>query len=237
MRYRMSEEEVLECVNEAVVRGYPAIALQAGEIESEKNTAFYERILRALPKELEVTLSLGEQTREVYARWKEAAGNRVLRYLLRIESSNKVLYEKIHPKECSFERRVKALRDLKELKYITGSGVMIGLPGQTKADLERDLTFFEEMKLDMVGMGPYIPVPNSPMPSCTLSVKERLELSLWMISEVRRKMPKINIVAATALDALDPKGREMGLKAGANVVMPILTPEKYATSYNLYPGK
>ena len=237
LRYRMSEHEVLDLADEAIRRGYPAIALQAGEIESEANTAFYERILRALPEGLEVTLSLGEQTRETYARWKAAAGSRVLRYLLRIETSNKALYAKIHPAECSFERRVAAIRDLKDLGYVTGSGVMIGIPGQTKSDLKADLDFFEEMKLDMVGMGPYVPVEGAPMPPCTSSNEERLELSLWMIREVRRRMPHVNIVAATALDAIAPHGREAALKAGANVVMPVMTPEKYAKAYALYPGK
>jgi biotin synthase len=237
-RYHMTIDEVLACADEAVRRGYPAIALQAGELETEANTAFYEEVLRRLPPKLEVTLSLGEQTEEVYRRWQVAAGDRVLRYLLRIESSTPEIYARLHPADCSFERRVECIRTLKRLGYVTGSGVLIGVPGQTKEDLLRDADFFEEMKLDMVGMGPYVPHPASPLAGELSSAEERLQLALWMIREVRRRMPHINMVAATALEALAPgRGRDLGLAAGANVVMPDLTPAKYRLEYDLYPGK
>ena len=251
-RYGMTVDEVLSCAAEALRRGYPAIALQAGELETEANAAFYETVLRrlgeveaanpgpdGLPRRLEVTLSLGEQTEAVYRRWKDAAAGRVLRYLLRIESSNPETYARFHPPECSYERRVSCLRTLKRLGYVTGSGVLIGLPGQTKADLLRDADFFERMELDMVGMGPFIPHPDTPLAGCAVAdAEERLELALWMIREVRRRMPHINMVAATALEALAPgRGRALGLAAGANVVMPDLTPERYRARYDLYPGK
>ena len=263
-RYHLTEEEVLECCREALRRNYPAIALQAGEIESESNTTFYERILTSLDSltqsnnsqsinrlieksinphpSLEVTLSLGEQTENVYRRWKIAGGDRVMRYLLRIETSNRELYAKLHPADHSFDRRVECLRTLKRLGYVTGSGVMIGLPTQTLDDLKRDLDWFEEMDLDMIGMGPYIPAPNTPLVGTAFHRRPPdssplLDLSLWMISEVRRRMPHVNIVAATALEALDPNGREKGFQAGANVYMPNLTPTKYRLNYNLYPGK
>ena len=259
-RYRMSEDEVFACIAEARRRGYPAIALQAGEVESEANTVYYESILTRLTAEenaaklppLEVTLSLGEQTETVYRRWQAAAGRRVLRYLLRIETSNPELYAELHPADHSFSRRVECIKTLKRLGYVTGSGVMIGLPGQTHDDLERDLDWFEEMQLDMVGMGPYIPAADTPLgisekgkvKSEKVGVEcgwwtedKRLETALWMIGEVRRRMPKVNIVAATALEALDPAGRELGLASGANVIMPDLTPEKYKRAYDLYPGK
>ena len=237
-RYHMTIDEVLACADEAVRRGYPAIALQAGELEAEANTAFYEEVLRRLPPKLEVTLSLGEQTEEVYRRWQVAAGDRVLRYLLRIESSTPEIYARLHPADCSFTRRVECIRTLKRLGYVTGSGVLIGVPGQTKEDLLRDADFFEAMKLDMVGMGPYVPHPASPLAGELASAEERLQLALWMIREVRRRMPHINMVAATALEALAPgRGRDLGLAAGANVVMPDLTPAKYRIEYDLYPGK
>ena len=243
VRYHMTEDEVMACVEEAVRRGYPAVALQAGELETEANTAFYEGVLRRLPPGLEVTLSLGEQTEAVYRRWKEAAGGRVLRYLLRIETSNRALYAKIHPADCSFDRRVNCIRTLKRLGYVTGSGVMIGLPGQTRDDLLRDIDFFVAERLDMVGMGPYVEHPDSPLAGRDegwgmRDEEERLELALWMIREVRKRLPNVNMVAATALEALAPgRGRELGLVAGANVVMPDLTPEKYKLAYDLYPGK
>ena len=243
VRYHMTEDEVMACVEEAVRRGYPAVALQAGELETEANTAFYEGVLRRLPPGLEVTLSLGEQTEAVYRRWKEAAGGRVLRYLLRIETSNRALYAKIHPADCSFDRRVNCIRTLKRLGYVTGSGVMIGLPGQTRDDLLRDIDFFVAERLDMVGMGPYVEHPDSPLAGRDegwgmRDEEERLELALWMIREVRKRLPNVNMVAATALEALAPgRGRELGLAAGANVIMPDLTPEKYKRAYDLYPGK
>lgn len=238
-RYHMTEDEVLACADEALRRGYPAIALQAGELETEANTAFYENVLRRLPPQLEVTLSLGEQDESVYRRWKEAAGGRVLRYLLRIETSDRELYAKIHPSDCSFDRRVACIRTLKRLGYVTGSGVMIGLPGQTKEGLLRDIDFFEAEHLDMVGMGPYVEHPDSPLEgNGERGSAGRLELALWMIAEVRRRLPHVNMVAATALDALAPgRGRELGLAAGANVIMPDLTPDRYKVAYDLYPGK
>ena len=159
VRYRMPEDDVRACIDEARRRGYPAVAFQAGEIESEANTAYYERLL-AYAKPLEVTLSLGEQTVEVNRRWKDAGA---MRYLIRIETSNRELYAKIHPAECSFERRVGCIRTLKCLGYVTGSGVMIGLPGQTINDLARDIVFYGDEGLDMVGMGPYIPNGETPL--------------------------------------------------------------------------
>ena len=249
-RYRLDEAKVMDCVREAVRRGYPAVAFQSGEVESEANTCFYERILRALPPGLEVTLSLGEQTEEVYRRWKEAAGERILRYLIRIETSNRNLFSRIHPQGCSFERRLGCIRTLKALGYVTGSGVMIGLPAQTYQDLAGDIVFFGEERLDMVGMGPYIPHPETPLAK-HLPVRPRpskldpdaqnrwaMAIALRMIALTRLYMHDINIVAATALDALDPRhGRERGIAAGANVMMPVLTPSVCRSAYDLYPGK
>lgn len=240
-RYHLTDDEVLECAAEAVKRGYPAIALQAGEVESEANTVFYENVLRRLPEGLEVTLSLGEQTVDVYRRWMSAAGDRVLRYLIRIETSSRELYAGLHPRDHSFDRRLDCIRTLKRLGYVTGSGVMIGLPGQTREDLERDLDWFVAEKLDMVGMGPYIPAAGTPL-SERLSQSEwddeaKLSATLWMIRETRRRMPEINIVSATALEVLAKDGRELGFANGANVYMPNLTPLKYRLNYDLYPGK
>ena len=244
-RYLIPEAEVEACIDEARRRGYPAVAFQAGEIESEANTAYYERLVAyaagrgrpALP--LEVTLSLGEQTEEVYRRWKDAGA---MRYLIRIETSNRELYAKIHPAECSFERRLGCIRTLKRLGYVTGSGVMIGLPGQTVEDLARDIVFYGDEELDMVGMGPYVPNGETPLGTEVKAKGEgeqrRFDLSLRMIALTRLYLHDVNIVAATALEALDPEGgRNRGIEAGANVVMPVLTPEKYRRCYDLYPGK
>ena len=235
VRYRMPEEDVLGCINEVRRRGYPAVAFQAGEIEGEANTAYYERHI-AMCRGLEVTLSLGEQTEEVYRRWKDAGA---MRYLIRIETSNRELYAKIHPAECSFERRVECIRTLKRLGYVTGSGVMIGLPGQTIDDLAHDIVFYGDENLDMVGMGPYVAHPDSLMPDSRYKLPTtNYQLSLRMIALARLYLWNVNIVAATALEALDPEnGRRRGIDAGANVIMPNLTPEKFRVEYDLYPGK
>ena len=246
-RYMIPEAEAVACVDEARRRGYPAVAFQAGEIESEANTAYYERLVSyavgragSTTPPLEVTLSLGEQTEAAYRRWKDAGA---MRYLIRIETSKRELYAKIHPASCSFERRVGCIRTLKRIGYVTGSGVMIGLPGQTVEDLARDIVFYGDEGLDMVGMGPYVPHGETPL--ALLAAKEAqggrkdvLEQSLRMIALTRLYLWNVNIVAATALEALDPKsGRNRGIEAGANVVMPVLTPEKYRKGYDLYPGK
>ena len=238
VRYRLDEETVAACIDEARRRGYPAVAFQAGETESEANTAYYERLVAYAARHvrpLEVTLSLGEQAEEVYRRWKEAGA---MRYLIRIETSNRELYAKIHPAECSFERRLGCIRTLKRLGYVTGSGVMIGLPGQTVEDLARDIVFFGDERLDMVGMGPYVPAPGTPLAGACRRGRRRYDLSLRMIALTRLYLHDVNIVAATALEALDPEGgRNRGIEAGANVVMPVLTPERYRKAYDLYPGK
>ena len=235
VRYRMPEEDVLGCINEVRRRGYPAVAFQAGEIEGEANTAYYERHI-AMCRGLEVTLSLGEQTEEVYRRWKDAGA---MRYLIRIETSNRELYAKIHPAECSFERRLGCIRMLKRLGYVTGSGVMIGLPGQTIDDLAHDIVFYGDENLDMVGMGPYVAHPDSLMPDSRYQLPTtNYQLSLRMIALTRLYLWNVNIVAATALEALDPEnGRRRGIDAGANVIMTNLTPAKFRVGYDLYPGK
>jgi len=247
-RYRLDAQAVRACCAEARRRGYPAVAFQGGEIESEANTAFFEDRLRELAADGalgEVTLSLGEQTEEVYRRWKDAAGGLLLRYLLRIESSDRALYAKIHPSSCSFDRRLGCIRTLKRLGYVTGSGVMIGLPGQTVEDLARDVQFFADERLDMVGMGPFVPHGETPLGQEALragfgSAERRaatFRLALRMIAVTRLMLHGINIVAATALEALDPDGREKGIAAGANVIMPNLTPADCRARYTLYPGK
>lgn len=232
-RYRLSEAEVVACIEEARRRGYPAVAFQAGEIEGEENTSFYERLLGHC-RGLEVTLSLGEQEESVYRRWRAAGA---LRYLLRIETSNRELFGRIHPADCSFTRRLACIRTLKRLGYVTGSGVMIGLPGQTPADLARDIRFFGDERLDMVGMGPYIANPGAPLGESDLPPAERFRLALKMIALTRICLEDVNLVAATALDALMPGGCDQGLAAGANVIMPNLTPPASRRDYTLYPGK
>ncbi len=241
-RYRLDEEAITRMALWAYEQKYGSVVLQSGELESEENTASIERILRRLRDatrgELGVTLSLGEQSLEVYRRWLEAGAHR---YLLRIESSDPALYARLHPADHSFERRVDCLKTLKRLGYQTGSGVMTGLPGQTLEELARDIVFFGEIDLDMIGMGPYIPHPDTPLGAGRELTQEyaarQLELGLRMIAVTRLYLHDVNIAAATALQALDDTGREKGVMAGANIIMPNVTDTEYRSAYQLYQNK
>lgn len=240
VRYRMDEDEVFAAVAWAAENRYGSVVLQSGEVADEANALFVERILRRVRAELGdslgITLSLGEQSEAVYRRWLDAGANR---YLLRIETSDPELYARIHPAGHSWQKRLDCLRALKRLGYIAGSGVMIGLPGQDEDSLARDIAFFRDEGVDMVGMGPYIAHPDTPLAAAAPRLgRERLvELSLRMIAAVRLAIPDANIASTTALQALDPEGREKGILAGANVIMPNVTPRKYRGEYLLYPGK
>jgi biotin synthase len=189
--------------------------------------------------ELGITLSCGEQSLETYRQWYK---NGAHRYLLRIETSNPELYRKIHPDDDfhRFERRIQALKDLRTAGYQLGTGVMIGFPFQTIEDLADDLLFFKQMNVDMVGMGPYIEHEDTPLYEFRDQIKskqDRFNLALKMIATLRLLMPDINIAAATALQAIDPAGREKALTIGANIIMPNLTPCSYRKEYQLYEDK
>ena len=244
-RYELSEDEVLAAAREAARQRFGSVVIQGGERTDRAFIGKITRLIRsikALPTAagdppLGITLSLGEQPREVYQEWFEAGAHR---YLLRIESSNPGLYARIHPADHSFDRRLRALQDLKETGWQAGTGAMIGLPYQTAEDLAGDLLFYKEFNAPMVGMGPYNPHPDTPLTRCGApypSNPERFLLGLKMIALLRLLMPDINIAAATALEVLDPRGREKGLLAGANVFMPNLTPSEQRQQYNLYKGK
>ena len=242
-RYCLSDEEVLDCARLAHELGYGSVALQSGERSDSAFIDRIERLVREIKKidggSLGITLSLGEQQEETYRRWFEAGAHR---YLLRIESSNEELYYKIHPKNSlhDFHRRVDCLEILKRTGYQTGTGVMVGLPFQTLDHLAADLLFFKRMDVAMVGLGPYIPHPDTPLykfKDLIPSAKERMDLTLKMIATLRILMPEINMVAATANQTIDPQGREKAISAGANVIMPNLTPGEYRESYFIYPDK
>ena len=240
-RYELTSEEVLEAAAFAADQGYGSMVIQGGERTDskfiDKITSLLVEIKRRWP--LGITLSLGEQTEDVYREWFEAGAHR---YLLRIESSTRELYEKIHPVDAvhSYETRVQALKDLRKCGYQVGTGVMIGLPFQTAANLADDLLFFKEMDIDMCGMGPYLVHSETPLYACRHLIPDlerRLDLSLRMVALLRLLMPDINIAATTAMQAIAPDGRERAILAGANVLMPNLTLSEVREDYQIYQNK
>lgn len=242
-RYNLSDDEILQAARFAYENHYASVVLQSGEIANEAFTTRIERLLEKIKDlsdgKLGITLSLGEQSDEVYRRWFAAGGHR---YLLRIESSNRNLYGKIHPHNSKhdFDTRMACLQSLRANGYQVGTGVMIALPFQTIDDMANDLLFMREFDVDMVGMGPYIEHPDTPLyefKDNLLPKAHRLKYALKMIAILRIMMPDINIAAATALQAIDPMGREKAIKIGANVIMPNITPGQYRGNYKLYDNK
>ena len=251
-RYTLDEETVLACALLAARAGYGSIAIQAGERRDPKWIEWIAELLRkihaktvsdALPSGLGITLRLGEQTYEVYRYWAEASGNpQGLRYLLRIESSNPKLFHALHctpgKNEKVLEHRYRALEDLRRAGYQVGTGVMIGLPGQTIEDLVADIRAFERIDADMIGMGPYITSSGADMvDEGMMPVPSLMQLSLNMIAVTRLIMRNVNIAAATALETLVPNGRIKGILHGCNVVMPNITPQQTRSDYQLYNNK
>ena len=243
VRYNLSDKEIITAARFAYNNKFGSIALQSGELESHTVTERIENLITRIKEisagELGITLSLGEQDPETYRRWYQAGAHR---YLLRIETSNRNLYSRIHPKNSDhdFKRRLNCLKSLQETGYQTGTGVMIGLPFQTLDDLAGDLIFMKEFDIDMCGMGPYIEHVDTPLMEYygkLMKPDQRFDLTLKMIAILRIMMKDINIVAATALQAIDPAGREKAIKAGANIMMPNITPGKYRDSYKLYNNK
>ncbi len=242
-RYEVTEEEVLEAARYAWENRFGSLVIQAGERSGANFVNRIEDLVRKIKQmsngELGITLSLGEQTEETYRRWFEAGAHR---YLLRIEVSNPALYHQYHPKDRThdYQERLNALYLLRKVGYQVGSGVMIGLPFQTMEDLADDLLFFREHDIDMVGMGPYIEHEHTPMyahKDRLMSKSERFYLSLKMVAALRIMMKDINIAATTAMQALDPMGREKSIRVGANIIMPNLTPSRYREDYLLYEDK
>lgn len=239
-RYELTDEQVLAAAQYAWRAGYGSIVIQAGERTDEAFIGRVERLLRAVKElsrgELGITLSLGEQSLETYRRWFEAGGHR---YLLRIEASDPTLYARLHPADHSYNERRECLTRLREVGYQVGTGVMIGLPFQTLENLADDLLFFQQLDIDMCGMGPYIEFPGTPLADSPsrFTRPERLQLALRMIALLRLLMPDLNIASTTALHALHPQGRELGIAAGANVMMPNLTPDAVRGNYRLYDNK
>ncbi len=233
-RYRMSIDEILDVAGEAYELGFKTIVLQSGEdpwFDGEKVGEIIRRIKKNY--NVAVTLCIGEREEWEYAFWRECGADR---YLLKHETLDSSLYRKLHPdSEMTLERRIENLRILKKLGYQIGAGNMIGLPGQTLESIAEDILFMKEMDVDMAGIGPFIPHPNTPL--SYVKKPGSVDIVLKTLAILRLVMKTILLPATTALATVDPLGREKGLLAGANVIMPNLTPINYRIYYEIYPNK
>lgn len=232
-RYRLTKEEILECCARGYELGFRTFVLQGGEDRwfTDERMADIIRSIRVSYPDCAITLSIGERSCESYRLLKEAGADR---YLLRHETADEEHYGKLHPSEMSLAVRKMCLYDLKFLGYQVGAGFMVGSPGQTADGLAKDLLFLKELRPHMVGIGPFVPHHD------TRFAQEKagsVELTLFLLSVIRILLPKVLLPATTALGTMDPQGREKGLQAGANVVMPNLSPQKNRKQYELYDNK
>ena len=231
-RYRLSADEIIAFAKEGVRLGYRTIVLQSGEDPFFSRNLVVKIVSEIKKFDVALTLSIGERPFEDYKAFKDAGADR---YLLRIETTDKNLYAAMHP-GMSLENRIRCLRDLKKLGFETGSGCLVGLPGQTTDSLADDLLFLKNLDIDMSGIGPFIPNPDTPLAEA-VSPFDNFEMSLKVTAVARLLMPDINIPATTATESLRPDGRMIALKSGANVVMPNITQGEYLKKYEIYPGK
>lgn len=232
-RYRLSEEDILTCCREGRELGFRTFVLQGGEdpyYNDDRIVQLVRRIRKEYP-ECAITLSLGEREKESYERFREAGADR---YLLRHETAVESHYRQLHPAELSLEHRKQCLWNLKELGYQTGCGFMVGSPGQTPEHLAEDFLFIRELQPEMVGIGPFIPHRDTPFAK---EMQGSLELTLYLLSLLRIQQPDLLLPATTALATIHPQGRELGIQAGANVLMPNLSPVGVREKYSLYNGK
>ena len=232
-RYRLSEEEILLCCRWGYEQGLRTFVLQGGEDPyfTDERVVSIVRAVKAAYPNCAVTLSIGEKPYESYARFREAGADR---YLLRHETASPAHYGKLHPPEMSFENRVRCLHDLIALGFQTGCGMMVGAPFQTPENLAEDLLFMQELKPQMVGMGPFLPHKDTPFRDEPAGTAED---TLFLLSIVRLMHPRVLLPATTALGTLLPGGRERGILAGANVVMPNISPDEARARYLLYDNK
>lgn len=229
-RYRISKENIISYAEHAVNMGYKTIVLQSGEDEYY-NTDLMCEIIEGIKKlGVALTLSIGEKTYEEYKAFKEAGADR---YLIRIETTDKTLYNQMHP-NMDFDNRVRCLENLGRLGYEVGTGCLVGLPNQTIESLADDILFFKEINADMVGIGPFIPHPHTPLKD---SATGSFTLALKVMALTRILLKDINIPATTAMETLNPNGRIIALQSGANVVMPNVTTTEYRAKYEIYPNK
>lgn len=229
-RYRLAADEIVRLAEKAKGYGYRTVVLQSGEdmYFTAERLADIVRRIKAL--DLAVTLSVGERSFAEYQLWREAGADR---YLLRIETTDRKVYERYDP-GMSYDNRVRCLKDLRALGYEVGTGTLVGLPGQSLASIAEDILFYQALDADMVGIGPLIPNPDTPLGSAQ---KGDFHLTRRMVSLLRLLLPEANIPATTAMETMVPHGRELILSSGANVVMPNVTEGDSRRKYALYPGK
>lgn len=229
-RYRLSKDEIINLAKNGAAQGYKTIVLQSGEDDFYSTDLLCEIIWKIKSLDVALTLSIGEKTFEEYKAYKEAGADR---FLLRIETTDEKLYKKMHP-YADFENRKRCLFDLKKLGYETGTGCLVGLPGQTVESLTDDILFFKELDADMIGIGPFIPHPQTPLKN---EQSGNLDLAVKVMALTRILLPDINIPATTAMESLRADGRLLALQSGANVVMPNVTDEFHKKLYEIYPNK
>ncbi len=232
-RYRLTEEQILGCCRMGYDLDFRTFVLQGGEdmrYSDDDICRLVSRIKEEMP-DCAVTLSIGEKEKESYRRYREAGADR---YLLRHETADISLYRKLHPEELTFENRRRCLYDLKDLGFQVGAGMMVEAPYQTAESLVTDLLFLRELQPEMIGIGPFIPHHDTPFKDFAAG---SMDLTLYLIGILRLMFPQGLIPATTALGTIDPRGRELGILSGANVVMPNLSPSDVRAKYLLYDGK
>ena len=232
-RYRLSKEQILSCCENGYELGFRTFVMQGGEDAFFKDEVVCDIVssIKERYPDCAVTLSLGERSTESYRKMKEAGADR---YLLRHETFDNTHYNKLHPVELEPENRKRCLRDLKDLGYQTGTGIMVGSPYQTLENIAEDLLFIKELNPEMIGIGPFIPHKDTPFKDFESGT---MEMTLRLISILRLLCPKALIPATTALGTISPQGREKGILAGANVIMPNLSPKEDRKKYMLYNDK
>ena len=232
-RYRLTKEEILECCKEADALGFNTFVMQGGEDPMQNDAWVVDVVksIRAAYPDKAITLSVGERSDEAYAAFKEAGANR---FLLRHETRNDEHYAHLHPSMMSSENRRHCLITLKRLGFQTGSGMMIGSPGQTDEHLYEDIRFLEELQPQMIGIGPFLPATDTPFENQNPGSADK---TILMLSLLRLRFPKVLLPATTALATLCPDGMERAIMAGANVVMPNVSPVEQRKKYSIYDNK
>ena len=232
-RYRLSEEQILSCCDMGCDQGFRTFVLQGGEDPYYTDDLIVSMVsaIKKRHPDCAVTLSIGEREKESYQRFFDAGADR---YLLRHETADKAHYEMLHPAEQSFDHRMQCLRDLRDIGYQVGTGMMVGSPYQTTEHLIKDLRFLQDFRPEMVGMGPFIPHHDTQYADFSAGTAE---MTLRLLSVIRLMLPDVLLPATTALGTIDPRGREKGILAGANVVMPNLSPSDVRGKYLLYDNK